>query len=94
MLLGWPAIGVSLVAFVVGVVGRRPKWVLAGAIASSPFCLFVSGYPGIGAVGVVVVALNFLSAWVSRSGWPVVAAVLLVPFLGLTALIAGAVLRQ
>ena len=94
LVMGWPAVGVSLIVFATGLISRRSGLVLAGSVVSAPFCLFVSGYPRIGAFGLVVLGLNFLSVWASRQGRPLVAGALVLPFVVLAGIIAATVLRQ
>jgi hypothetical protein len=94
LVMGWPAVGASLILFTAGLLGRRAGLTLAGSVVSAPFCLFVSGYPRIGLFGVAVLGLNFMSAWASRRGRPIVAGGLLLPFVVLVAIIAVTVLGQ
>ena len=94
LVMGWPAVGVSLIVFAAGLLSQRPKWVLAGSVISTPFCLYVSLYPGIRFFGLAVLSLNFLSWWASRRGRPLAAAALVVPFVVLAGVVAAAVLRQ
>jgi hypothetical protein len=94
LVMGWPAVGASLIAFAAGLGFQRPKLVFAGSIISTPFCLYVSGYPRIGFFGLAVLTLNFMSAWASWRGRPLVAAVLLLPFVLLAGSLARAALKQ
>ena len=43
ILLGWPAILVSLALSVIGIVSRRPKWLVVAAIIVVPFSLYLFG---------------------------------------------------
>jgi hypothetical protein len=74
--MGGPAVVASLMAFAAGLLSQRAGLVLAGSVISTPFCLYVSVYPGSRAFGLAVLGLNFLSAWASRRGRPVVAGAL------------------
>lgn len=94
LIMGWPAVGVSMCLFVAGLFGRRPGLVLAGSLVSAPFCLFVSAYPRIGLVGLVVLGSNFVSAWASRRNRPMLAAGSMLPFVVLVSVLAVAALGQ
>jgi hypothetical protein len=94
LVMGWPAVGVSLIVFATGLFSQRPGLVLAGSVISTPFCLYVSAYPSIRLWGLAVLGLNFLSAWASRRGRPIVAGTLVLPFVVLAGTIARAVLEQ
>ncbi len=94
LVMGWPAVGVSLIMFVAGLLSRRPGLVLAASVISTPFCLYVSAYPAIRAFGLAVLGLNFLSAWASRRGRPILAGALVLPFVVLAGVIARTVLEQ
>ena len=94
LVMGWSAVGISLVVFAAGLLNQRSGLVLAGSVVSTPFCFFVSGYPRIRAFGLVVLGFNFLSAWASRRGRPIVAGALMLPFVVLVGFFAAAVLGQ
>jgi hypothetical protein len=92
--MGWPAVGVSLIVFAAGLLGRRPGLVLAGSVISTPFCLYISAFPAIRVFGLAVLGLNFLSVWASRRGRPLVAGALVLPFVVLAGALATAVLNN
>jgi hypothetical protein len=94
LVMGWPAVGVSLILFAAGLFSQRPGLVLAGSVMSTPFCLYVSAYPAIRFWGLAVLALNFLSVWASRRGRPIVAGALVLPFVVLAGTLARFVVAQ
>ena len=94
LVMGWPAVGVSVILFTAGLFNQRPGLVLAASVISTPFCLYVSAYPAIRFWGLVVLALNFLSVWALRRGLSIVAGTLVLPFVMLAGTIARAVLEE
>ena len=94
LVMGWPAVGASLIVFAAGLLSQRAGLVLAGSVISTPFCLYVSLYPASRVFGLAVLGLNFLSAWASRRGRPIVAGALVLPLVVLAVTLARAVLGQ
>lgn len=94
LVMGWPAVGVSVILFAAGLFSRRPGLVLAACAISTPFCLYVSAYPAFRFWGLSVLVLNVLSVRASRSGRPIVAGALVLPFVVLAGTLARFVLAQ
>lgn len=94
VVFGWPAVIAALAAYAAAIIMNRPWPAFLGAVIATPFCLYVSATPRFGGLGLVVLGLNFLSVWASRRHQPIIAAVLLVPFVALAGTIARAVLTQ
>jgi len=91
---GWPAVGASLAAFAIGILTGRVWSATTGAVLAAPFCLFVSGYPGISYWGLVALVANAGSVLALRGRRTVVAIVALTPFVAIAIRLAFAVLSQ
>jgi len=62
VVLGWPSAAVALAAFGAALRTERGWLGLAGAIAATPFCVFVSGYALFHWWGAVAGVANFAAA--------------------------------
>ncbi len=94
MLLGWPAILVSLGLSGIGIVRRRPKWLVVAAIVVVPFSLYLAISPGFGWLGLIIpLLLSGASIAIyyhhTRTAWS-----LLAPFVGVSGWLAIAVMSQ
>ena len=82
ILLGWPAILVSLALSVTGIVRRRPAWLVFAAIIVVPVSLYLLGTPRFRWIGPVLPVLLFGASIAIRRSLPWLAWYFLVPFVG------------
>ena len=82
ILLGWPAILVSLALSVIGIVRRRSKWLVVAAIIVVPFSLYLFGTPRFTWIALVFPVLLFGASIAIRRSLPWLAWSLFVPFVG------------
>ena len=81
--VGWPAVGLALVLVAAGIVRRRPWWVAFGAVAATPFSLYIAaayGLRGRSIVPVLALLALALAAWAVARGRTRLAWGLVVPF--------------
>lgn len=94
IVFGWPFVIVAITAFAVGLF-TRAKWLLLwGSVFAAPFCLYLSGTPRFRWYGLIALFMNFMSVWAQSRGRSAVAAVSVVPFVGLVAFVATIVWQQ
>ena len=94
ILLGWPAILVSLGLSGIGIVRRRPAWLVVATIVVVPFFLYLAISPWFGWLWLII---PFLLSGASiaiyyhhtRTAWS-----LLAPFVGVSGWLAIAVMSQ
>lgn len=94
MILGWPFVGVSVVLFGLGLLRRQVLFVLLGSLFAAPFCLYLSATPRFWFVAPIVLLSSIAAAWVLAHGRLTIAALLVMPFVGLAAFVAWAVVMQ
>ena len=86
LLLGWPAVFLSVTLAVVGIVSTKPGWILVAAVLAAPFSLYLSAGWNNGIwVSVVFAALPLTfvaAAYTVKHRRPWIAWCLLVPFVG------------
>ncbi len=82
ILLGWPAILVSIALSVVGIVRNRPAWLVVAAIIVVPISLYLFGTPRISWIALAFPVLLFGASIAIRRSLPWLAWSLLVPFVG------------
>lgn len=54
ILLGWPAILASIVLSVIGIVRRRPAWLIVAAFLATPFALYLAASPRFGWLELII----------------------------------------
>jgi hypothetical protein len=84
ILLGWPAILVSNVLSVMGIVHRRPARLLFAGVLAAPFALYLAASPGFSWLGVIIPFFFFgasITIYYDRIN---LAWSLLAPFLGVS----------
>ncbi len=91
--LGWPAVIVSIGLVLVGVVLRREKIALAGAIAGCPFLLYLVAAPRIGWLALIVGALYLGSSQAVARSRRGLALVMATPFVVLAGFVAWMVIN-
>ena len=94
VVFGWPFVGVAVVLFGLGLLRRRVSFVLLGSFFAAPFCLYLSATPRFWFVSPIVFLSSIAAAWALARDWPTIAALLVVPFVGLASFLAWAVVTQ
>ena len=94
ILLGWPAILVSVVLAVIGIVRKRPGWLVGSAIVVVPFALYLFATPRFRWVALVFPVLLFAASIAIRRSLPWLAWSLLVPFVGFFGWLASIVMTE
>ena len=94
ILFGWPAILISLALSVMGIVRKRPGWLVVAAIIALPFSLYLSGSPVFGWLGLGIPLLLPGASIAIYYGQTIVAWSLLAPFAGVSGWLAIAVMSQ
>lgn len=94
--MGWPAIAASLLVSVIGIVARRPAFLLAGAVLCLGFAWYLRAWPNVvfDILGYALPLTHLLGALaVSRQrawlAWP-----LILPHAGIAAYLGAVVLSQ
>lgn len=90
---GWPAVGLALALVAGGIVRRKPWWVAAGAVAATPFSLYLAGTPLLRGWALLPVPALALAAWAVARGRSRLAWGLVVPFGVLVGWVGWAVLQ-
>ncbi len=94
ILFGWPDILAALALSVMGIVRRRPAWLVVAAIVAVPFSLYLAGSAEFGWLWLIF-PLLLLGASIAiychhtRTAWS-----LLAPFVGVSGWLAIAVMSQ
>lgn len=68
LLLGWPAVTISVVAMIAGLWTKLPALILVAAVLCAPFFLYLAATPRFGLVAAVPVVLQILGAGFLRRG--------------------------
>ena len=63
VVVGWPSVVASIAVYAAAFLASRPWLAVVGAALSAPFCLFVSGYPKVGLLGLTALVSNCGAAW-------------------------------
>ena len=82
ILLGWPAILVSLALSVMGIVLGRSAWLIVAAIIVVPFSLYLFGTPRFVWIALLLPVLLFGASIAIRRSLPLLAWSLFIPFVG------------
>jgi hypothetical protein len=93
LVFGWPAVIAALVVFGLALVLNARALAVIACLISAPFCLFVSGYPVIRGLGLLVLGTNVAGAIALWRHQRVGAALLWTPFVMLAGLLAVFVAR-
>lgn len=80
LLVGWPAILVSLGLVMYGLYKMNYRLLVAAAILAVPFSWYLSGFPVVRSPVFLAPALIFGSAWAMRRGSEMLAWLLVIPF--------------
>ncbi len=93
-ILFWTGILVSLALSVMGIVRRRPAWLVVASVVAVPLALYLAAFTGLGWLGLIVPLLlagASIAIYYHHTG---VAWSLLAPFLGVSGWLAIAVMSQ
>jgi hypothetical protein len=93
--LGWPAIILSLLLAICGLVFKKWKLLVVGGLVALPFSIFyMGGYLNSYFIGATLTFGHFAAAFSVAKKRMVIAWILLLPFTALVAILAYAVLTQ
>src|SRR5215467_12728559 len=79
-LVGWKPVIAALIVFAVATAWKSPLTGIVACVLSAPTCLYISGYPRVGVIGVLVLACNAGGVYALVKGHRFGAAVLWAPF--------------
>jgi hypothetical protein len=91
---GWPAIVVTIILSVIGLVRRNYRFLVAAAILAVPFSWFLSGFPIVRSIVFLLPALMLGSAYAMHRGNEMLAWILAVPYYMSIWLLFNAVVTQ
>ena len=94
IVFGWPAILVSIALSAMGIVRRKPKWLVVAAFIALPFSLYLAGSPLFGWLGLTIPLLLVGASIASYHERPRVAWSLLAPFVGISGWLAILVISE
>ena len=94
VLFSWPAIILSILILITGLLLERAVWVLAGAILTIPFALYLSATPRFRFVGIVLPLVLLAAAYAVQRGRRLLAWLFLLPYIAVTVWLAWSVLNQ
>ena len=80
LLFGWPAILVTVILAVIGLLRNNYRYLVAAAILAFPFSWFLSGFPAIQSPVFLLPLFLFGSAYLMYRGREMLAWILAVPF--------------
>jgi hypothetical protein len=80
LLVGWPAILVTVVLSVYGLIKNNYRYLLGAAILAVPFSWFLSGFPLVRSPIFLTPVLIFGAAWAMRYDREMLAWMLAIPF--------------
>jgi hypothetical protein len=80
LLAGWPAILVTVILAIYGLVKNNYRYLIGAAILAVPFSWFLSGFPLVRSPIFLTPVLIFGSAWAMRYDREMVAWLLAIPF--------------
>jgi hypothetical protein len=79
LIVGWPAIAVTIIVIVIGLRKTDYRYLVAAAILAFPFSWYLSGFPIIRSPAFLVPVFIFSSAWAMRRGRDMVSWLLIIP---------------
>ncbi len=80
LLFGWPAILVTVILAIIGLVRNNYRYLVAAAILAFPFAWFLSGFPIIRSPVFLLPLFLFSSAYLMYRGHEMFAWIMAVPF--------------
>ena|SRR5215831_11384677 len=87
-LVGWKPVMAALIVFAAATAWKSPVTAVAAWLLSAPTCFYMSGYPRVGIIGLLVLACNAAGVYALFRGQRFGAAMLWAPF-GLLAFVLG-----
>ena len=80
LLVGWPAILVTLVLAILGLLRNNYRYLLGAAILAFPFSWFLSGFPFIRSLWFLLPVLLFGSSYLMYRGREMLAWIIAIPY--------------
>jgi hypothetical protein len=94
IIFGWPAIILSLAVSAAGILKKWPWMLVLGGVLCAPFSFYLSGWPGVRFLALLLPLFQFGAAWAVHAKRKVLAWVLLLPLASVSAILAIIVLDQ
>ncbi len=94
IVFGWPAILASITLSTIGIVRKRPNWLVVAVIVALPFSLYLAGSPAFRWFGVAIPFLLVGAGIASYYDKTRVAWTLLAPFVGVSGWLAIVVMTE
>jgi hypothetical protein len=91
-IFGWPAIGISILLSVVGVILQKPWLLIASGIVCLPFTYYISA--GFRSPAILLPVFEFVAAFTVARQWKLITWLLISPLILVSILLAYAVLTQ
>ena len=91
-IFGWPAIGISILLSVVGVILRKPWLLIVSGIVCIPFTYYISN--GFRSPAILLPVFEFIAAFAITRQWKLVTWLLISPLIVVALFLAYAVLTQ
>jgi hypothetical protein len=94
IIFGWPAIILSLVVSAAGILKKWPWMLVLGGLLCAPFSLYLSGYPAVRFLALLLPFFQFGAAWAVHTKRTILAWVMLLPLVSVSIILATIVLSQ
>jgi len=94
IIFGWPAIILTLVVSAAGISKKWPWMLVLGGVQCAPFSWYLSGWPVVRFLALLLPLFQFGSAWAVHSKRKIVAWFFLLPLTSVSAILAIIVLNQ
>jgi len=94
IVFGWPAILLSIALSAIGIVRKRPKWLVVAAILALPFSIYLVGSPAFRWFGLAIPLLLAGAGYSIFKNHSGVAWFLLAPFVGVSGWLAIVVMSE
>jgi len=94
IIFGWPAIIFSIVISVIGILKKWPWMLAAGGVVIFPFSFYLSGFPVVRFLALLLPFFQFGAAWVVHTKRNFLAWVMLFPLASVSLILATIVLTQ
>jgi hypothetical protein len=94
IIFGWPVILLSLVVSVAGILKKWPWMLVLGGGLCAPFSFYLSLWPGVRFLALLLPLFQFGAAWAVHAKRKVLAWILLLPLASVSVILATIVLDQ
>lgn len=94
IIFGWPAIILSLVVSAAGILKKWPWMLVLGGVLCAPFSLYLSGYPAVPFLALLLPFFQFGAAWAVHRRRSIFAWIMLLPLISVSVILATIVLSQ